>query len=116
MLLQAVPQGTCLVENMEMTDNTTPAPGARNRPSRRRMAMLASVASLGIAVGLAGPTVYHQAYTTPAFAAETVAQPSGFADIVAKVRPAVISVRVKVDDHLASFNGGNELEPGSPME
>ncbi len=49
--------------------------------------------------------------------------PAGFADIVTKVKPAVISVRVKIDES-AKTTGMNEseegnaspLQPGAPME
>ena len=96
---------------------TTPVPNSPTPRSRRRLAILASVASLGLAVGLGGPSAYRETFPTHAYAAETttVAQPGSFADIVAKVKPAVISVRVKLDDGLASFNGEDEAEPNSPM-
>ena len=71
------------------------------------------------------------AWTSSAHAAETaIPHPAGFADLVAKVKPAVISVRVKVDDSakMMSMNPGDEngdqsddngvipFAPGSPME
>src|SRR5262249_37786358 len=65
----------------------------------RRLTLLASVGALGATVLLAGPASYWQsaAGALPANAAESGMQrPVGFADIVAKVKPAVISVRVKV--------------------
>jgi serine protease Do len=49
-------------------------------------------------------------------------QPSGFADLVARVKPAVISVRVRGDDsgQLSSFNqNGDNAMPfgqGSPLD
>ena len=60
---------------------------------------------------------------TSAQAAAAAQSPAGFADIVTKVKPAVISVRVKVDE-LAKMTGMNEseegnaspLQPGAPME
>lgn len=98
-----------------MTDHTSPAPATR--AAKRRMAMLASVAGLGLAIGLAGPGVYRDQFVaTRAYATEAAAQPSGFADIVAKVKPAVISVRVKLDDGQASLSSNEEFEPGAPME
>jgi serine protease Do len=97
-----------------MTDLT---PGAKTPHGRRRVAILASVASLGLAVGLAGPSAYRETFQTPAYAAEAATlQPSGFADIVAKVKPAVISVRVKMDEGLASFDSEDQAEPDSPMQ
>jgi len=91
--------------------------------------MLASVASLGIAAAL-GSTAYRGVTVSgSAFASDTVEQqqPAGFADIVAKVKPAVISVRVKLDQaETSSFNGDSEspnesqgespFPQGSPME
>jgi serine protease Do len=78
--------------------------------------VLASVASLGLVVGLAGPSAYRENVATHAYAAEVSAQPSGFADIVAKVKPAVISVRVKLDEGLAAYNGEDDTDQGSPMQ
>ncbi|MFZ1149208.1 MAG: Do family serine endopeptidase [Xanthobacteraceae bacterium] len=64
----------------------------------RRLMLLASVGAIVGAVVLAGPSGYWQSQLgTPARAADSSMQhPVGFADIVAKVKPAVISVRVKV--------------------
>ena len=60
----------------------------------------------------------------PAGAAEaTLPHPAGFADIVAKVKPAVISVRVKIDGDAEAtslrHNGSDEtipFAPGSPLQ
>ena len=70
---------------------------------RRRLLLLASVAGISAAVILAGPMGYGRiqlpAWTSAARAAETQQQtPAGFADLVAKVKPAVISVRVQMDE------------------
>ena len=66
----------------------------------RRMVLLASVTGLGIAVVVAGPLSYRalslSSWTSSAQAADA-ALPAGFADLVAKVKPAVISVRVKIE-------------------
>ncbi len=69
----------------------------------RRLTLLASVAGLGVAVLIAGPGGYLPvklpAWTASAQAAATaLPHPAGFADLVAKVKPAVISVRVKIDE------------------
>jgi serine protease Do len=68
----------------------------------RRLALLGSVAGLGMAVLALGPAGYGPssgpAWIAPAHAAETAQAPSGFADLVTKVKPAVISVRVKIDE------------------
>ena len=70
----------------------------RNILSARRLTLLGSVAIVGAALvfGSVGTT----SFTAPAFAASTQTQaqgPAGFADLIAKVKPAVISVRVKMD-------------------
>src|SRR5580700_7280853 len=75
--------------------------GQRQPLSARRLVLLASVAAIGGAVLLTGPGGYQAslpAWTSAASAADSTLQhPVGFADIVAKVKPAVISVRVKID-------------------
>jgi serine protease Do len=53
--------------------------------------------------------------------AQSVARPTGFADIVDTIKPAVISVRVKINNNseqrLSSDDSeGNPFAPGSPME
>ncbi len=96
----------------------------------RRLVLLASVAGLGAVVLLAGPGGYRPnlpPWTSSANAADsvsgsTMSHPAGFADLVAKVKPAVISVRVKIpaSDEPAfmqqnSDNGNIPFEPGSPL-
>ncbi|MBC9878540.1 Do family serine endopeptidase [Bradyrhizobium sp. INPA01-394B] len=66
----------------------------------RRLALLGTVAALGVAVLAASPasTSFGVAsLISPAQAAESAATPPGFGDLVSKVKPAVISVRVKID-------------------
>ncbi len=92
----------------------------------RRLTLLASAAALGVAVLLAGPSGYWQSEfgTRPAGAAESTMQhPAGFADIVAKVKPAVVSVRVKIpasaEPTSMQHNGDDEqipIQPGSPLD
>jgi len=48
--------------------------------------------------------------------AQRVARPIGFADIVEKVKPAVISVRVKMRTNSASFDDDLPFPKGSPLE
>ena len=95
--------------------------------SGRRLTLLASATSLGVAVLVAGPSSYHAlglpSWTTSAQAADTTQSPVGFANIVEKAKPAVISVRVKIDESgkKTSMNESNEggaipLQPGAPME
>jgi len=64
----------------------------------RRLALAAGVAGLGAAVLFAGPALVPQSGALSGGAyAQGLQRPVGFADIVEKVKPAVISVRVKMD-------------------
>ena len=100
--------------------------GQRQPLSARRLVLLASVAAIGGAVLLTGPGGYQSglpAWTSSASAADSTLQhPAGFADIVAKVKPAVISVRVKIaaaDTDLLQQNSDRDdipFQPGSPMD
>jgi serine protease Do len=88
---------------------------------RRRLVLLASVAGLGLTLLLGGSGFGPQA-TAPALTniayAQGIQRPVGFADIVEKVKPAVISVRVKMDagGHLMGFEGNSPFPPNSQME
>jgi serine protease Do len=96
--------------------------------SARRVALLASVAGIGGAILLAGPGFYRPAdifAMASAKAAESTLQhPAGFADLVAKVKPAVVSVRVKIagaEVPTALHQNGDDNQqipfaPGSPMQ
>ncbi|MBV9560385.1 MAG: serine peptidase, partial [Bradyrhizobium sp.] len=92
----------------------------------RRLALLGSVAALGIAVLAIGPggtaPFSLPAWTASAHAAEAP-NTAGFADLVAKVKPAVISVRVKIDSDTDTpavtqrdDDNGMNSEQGSPLE
>jgi serine protease Do len=89
--------------------------------SARRLVLLATVASLGAAGAAFGPNGVHQlthrSYSA-ANAAESMQRPLGFADLVAKVKPAVISVSVKVDAgaEMMGFEGRSQLPPNSQMQ
>jgi serine protease Do len=89
------------------------------RLSTRRLIMLATAANLGIAAAVVGvsPQSLVPAFSTAA-AAESAQRPVGFGEIVEKVKPAVISVRVKVDASAESSNleGNLPFPPNSPME
>jgi serine protease Do len=93
-----------------------------NKLSTRRVTLMASVAGIGLAVLLAGPGVFHAVntpgWTGSAFAAETMLQSSGFADMVAKVKPAVISVRVRFDAEKTASLEGNDgrMQQGAPFD
>jgi serine protease Do len=92
----------------------------------RRLTLLASVGAIVGAAVLAGPSGYWQSQLgTPARAADSSTQrPVGFADIVAKVKPAVISVRVKIaaseEPALLQQNRDDDeqipVHPGSPLD
>jgi len=93
-----------------------------NKLSARRVTLMTSVAGIGLAVLLAGPGAF-RATSTPGFtgsaiAAENLLAPSGFADIVAKVKPAVISVRVRMDaEKTASLDDNDrQTQPGAPFD
>jgi serine protease Do len=101
--------------------NPATPPKARVLPIRRLL-LAATVASLAVGVLLAAPSL--SPYAPPALAqnlsqeAQSVARPIGFADIVEKVKPAVISVRVKMRTENQDALTGDDLPfpKGSPME
>ena len=95
--------------------------------STRKFALMASVvAGLGVAVYGFGPS--HgpvDIFSSPAHAqvnneVRKVEKPVGFADIVERVKPSVISVKVNIAEKLAkddsSNNDDSPFQPGSPME
>jgi serine protease Do len=85
--------------------------------SGRRLPLLGSVAVIGSAIAFAGPSGYDR-YVDQAFAATTTSQaqqgPVGFADLVAKVKPAVISVRVKIDEGAVTSSLGSNGQNLAP--
>jgi len=97
-----------------------PAPDTKKRRvlSARRVILLATtVASLGVATLVVGPGLNFSSGYPAAMAQNLTEQahklqaPKGFADIVAKVKPAVISVRVKVDGGSGTTGLGNDQIP-----
>jgi serine protease Do len=113
-----------------MSGSVTPGPASRGTLSARRLVLLAgTILGLGAAALTVSPNVGPQTHLPALSAAanaqnltqqaQTVARPIGFADIVEKVKPAVVSVRVK-------RTGGTQLSadefrdspltPGSPLE
>jgi serine protease Do len=102
-----------------MNPSVTPAPQSppkRRLFSTRRAILLATtVAGLGAAAFVVAPNINLSANYPAALAQNLTEQasklpaPIGFADIVAKVKPAVISVRVKV-------NGGPQATGTSDMQ
>jgi serine protease Do len=87
--------------------------------SARRLILLATVANVGIAAAVVGvsPQSLVPAFPTAA-AAESAQRPVGFGDLVEKVKPAVISVRVKVNANTASnsLEGNLPFPQNSPMD
>ncbi|KIZ44441.1 MULTISPECIES: Do family serine endopeptidase [Rhodopseudomonas] len=101
-------------------------PVRRSLFSARKFALMASVvAGLGVAgYGLSPtPHSFDNVFSTPAHAqvdkqVKQVEHPIGFADIVEKVKPSVISVKVNIAEKVASNDDNDEspFQPGSPME
>jgi serine protease Do len=101
-----------------MTQNEQSRPRRRSLVARR-LSLLGSTAILGLAILAAGPGSHWNVpqIGAPAVAAEAVAQPAGFADLVAKVKPAVISVRVKLSEAPTGLAQREvPFPPGSPLE
>src|SRR5664280_1707327 len=101
-----------------MNPSVIPAPKSRVLSARRVILLATTIASLGAAALVIGPGLNLGGY--PAALAQNLTEqahklqaPVGFADIVEKVKPAVISVRVKVDGG-AQTNGltSDEVPPG----
>jgi serine protease Do len=92
--------------------------------SARKFALMASVVGgLGVVVYGLGPSQMPIDIFTSAAHAQVnnevrkVAQPVGFADIVEKVKPSVISVKVNINEKVSKDdNDDSPFQPGSPME
>jgi serine protease Do len=102
-----------------------PTPAPRKVLSARRLVLLATVAGLGAATLFAAPgTPTHFSFPSTAAAqvsAEHAPRPVGFADIVERVKPAVIGVRVKGEAisqrEQMQFNSEDlPFPPGSSLE
>src|ERR1700687_1178218 len=117
-----------------MNDRSTDLPSRppvqaprRSLFSARKFALMASVvAGLGVAAYGFGPS--HgpvDIFSSPAHAqvnneVSKVEKPVGFADIVERVKPSVISVKVNINEKVAKDDSGNNddspFQQGSPME
>jgi serine protease Do len=103
-----------------MSLSVIPAPKSRVLSARRIILLATTIASLGVAALVVAPGLNFQGGYPAALAqnlteqARKVAAPTGFADIVEKVKPAVISVRVKVDGGSQSNGLGGNLENVPP--
>ncbi|HLN11300.1 MAG TPA: Do family serine endopeptidase [Xanthobacteraceae bacterium] len=87
--------------------------------SGRRVVLLASVACLGAAVLFSAPGSHNLPAISGRVHAAEPARPVGFADIVEKVKPAVMAVRVKMDAGPKTMlfgDDGPQIPPGSPFE
>src|SRR5262249_327718 len=107
-------------ELMRTNDNF---PSARKGRLHGRSNRLSALAGVGIAALLAGsgfiPHGWTPGLTSTVQAAQAVQPASGFADLVEKVKPAVISVRVKLDESRSSAatNGQQfQFRPDSQMQ
>src|SRR5580692_11812397 len=97
---------------------------SRRLLSLRRGALVATTiagigaAALVLAPNTVSPFTTAQAQNLSAKVQQLPQKPVGFADIVEKVKPAVISVRVKIDQPANSNDSDDALPfpPGSPFE
>src|SRR6476646_11110471 len=89
-------------------------------PARRLILLATTIASLGASALLVAPGL-NLSGGYPAAVAQNLSEqarklqaPVGFADIVEKVKPAVISVRVKVDggSQTDGIGNSNDVPPG----
>ena len=106
-----------------MNLSVVPAPDNSKKPrvltGRRFILLATTIASLGAAAFVAAPD-FNFTGSYPSAIAQNLSEqarktqaPVGFADIVEKVKPAVISVRVKVDGGTQTSGlGGNDVPPG----
>lgn len=97
-----------------MTKETLPR--VRAYLARRRIVLLASVAAIGAAVLLTGPG-YRPVVLggTAARAVESVKPRAGFADLIERVKPAVISVRVQITEDDDQTTGSGSEGPMSQL-
>jgi serine protease Do len=88
--------------------------------SARRLTLLCSAAVLGSALVVGGPLGYGRfagrAYAaTPAPVTMNEQGQTGFANLVAKVKPAVISVRVRLEEGVEADGSKTDDQDGSPF-
>jgi serine protease Do len=97
----------------------------RSLLSARKFALMASVvAGIGFVSYGFGPSIGPNMIAGPAHAqvaneVRKVQQPVGFADIVERVKPSVISVKVNLNEKIAKSDDNDDdspFQPGSPME
>src|SRR3954464_13064193 len=116
-----------MTDRPDLTNLPSYRPPRRSVFSARRIALMASVvAGLGIAVhGFSPSPVPMDMFSSPAHAqvdneVRKVERPVGFADIVERVEPSVISVKINISEKVAKDDGANSddspFPQGSPME
>jgi serine protease Do len=114
------------------TPNESPTPDRGRRIVASRAALLASAAGIALLAFAAGATTYRQPPLAPAAQSTTVArasladfsggktalaeQPFGFADLVARIRPAVVSVRVEITEPVSATGSDALPQQGGPLE
>jgi serine protease Do len=103
-----------------MIPSTPPVHKSRDTVSARRIVLLATVAGLGVTALLAGPSVLPEGslsgLSSAARASEIAQRQAGFADLVEKVKPSVISVRVKVQGGAETMGFSDEENGSGPAE
>jgi serine protease Do len=117
------------METLVMTNDDSNEARRPRSVAKRRVALLTSAALVAVAGFLAGPgyrSLHLPAWTEAAHAqgASEAATPptqrsTGFADLVQNVKPAVVSVRVRIEESANTASpslGSQELTPGSPMQ
>ena len=87
------------------------------RLTARRLALLGTTI-LGLSAGalLVVPSIPPNGPVAFAQQTQNIARPVGFADIVERVKPAVISVRVKMESRPQASNDESPFPPGSQMD
>src|SRR3979411_3191601 len=95
----------------------------RSLSSARKFALMASVvAGLGVAVYGFGPSSHPvDIFSSPAHAqvnneVRKVERPVRFADIVERVKPSVISVKVNINEKLAKDDNPGNNDDSSPFQ
>jgi serine protease Do len=98
---------------MKMNESQTPKP----RPLTARRLVLLGTTIFGLSAGalLLAPSIQPNGHTAAA-QSQIAARPVGFADIVERVKPAVMSVRVKMETTSQSGVDGSPFPPGSDMD
>src|ERR1700681_3749626 len=98
-----------------MNKSNPSSPAQRRRVSPRRIVLMGSVAGIALAVLLGGPSGFRQVplptWSNQAQAAHPLPHPADFADLIAKVKPAVVSVRVKMDQGFQNSSSDENATP-----